>query len=83
MTSKKEIACDNLLRICRRIQKRFQDGHMPTFEQMNQFDAAIFGFDVMLMCGHLVIDECDHSDKDWNTWVGTKDQKKTWPEDEA
>ena len=76
MTHKKEIACDNLLRICRRIQKRFQDGHMPTFEQMNQFDAAIFGFDVMLLCGHLVIDECEHLGENWNTWVGTKEPKK-------
>ena len=76
MTSKKEIACDNLLRICRRIQKRFADGHMPTFEQMNQFDAAIFGFDVMLLCGHLVIEECEHSDAGWNIWIGTKEGTK-------
>jgi hypothetical protein len=31
MTLNKERAADHLLMICRRIQKRFKDGHMPTF----------------------------------------------------
>lgn len=59
MTTKKECACDHLLLVCRQVQRRFDDGHMPTFEQLDNFKGAIEAFDVMLICGHKVIDECD------------------------
>ena len=59
MTERKEREADHLLIVCRRIQKRFKDGQMPTFEQMEHFDGAIEAFDFELLCGHKVIEECD------------------------
>ena len=76
MTSRKEYACDNLLLVCRRIQKRFADGHVPTFEQMDAFNAAIEAFDLELLCGHKIIEECECIDAPWNTVTGANSPKR-------
>lgn len=62
MTTRKETACDHLLLVCRRVQRRFADGYMPTFEQLEAFNAAIEAFDLELICGHKVIEECECSE---------------------
>ena len=54
----------DLLSICRKIQKRFKDGYMPTFEQMEHFDACIGIFALQLICGHKVIEECSCGEDD-------------------
>lgn len=59
MTSKKEIACDHLLLVAKRVQKRLLDGYAPTFEQMDHLDGAIQALEAELLCGHKIVDECD------------------------
>ncbi len=76
MTRRKNIACNRLLLVCRRIQRRFADGYSPTFEQMNAFNAAIEAFDLELLCGHKLIDECECSEKAWNTIARSRPPKR-------
>jgi hypothetical protein len=59
MTEKKEKACNHLLLVCKRVQRRLNDGYAPTFEQMEHLDGAIDALEAELVCGHKIVDECE------------------------
>ena len=59
MTDRKERAADHLLLVARQVLQRLKDGYVPTFKQIDHLEGAIRAFDIDLICGHKVIEECD------------------------
>lgn len=59
MNDSKEKYCDDLVIAVQRVLLAFRRGDIPTFDQMERMESALFPFQGMKICGHVIAEDCD------------------------
>ncbi len=59
MSMEDEFKVRKLLRASATVLRMFKSGHHPTEYQLQRLETGIMQFEMMKLCGHQLIDDCD------------------------